>query len=325
MVQRKGQTGAMAGHLRMWGRYLQAPIRCYVQAGSGRRVWLVGMVHYGRAGYFSTIKDEIVRLAEAGALVHCEGTGLYRILADPPADLSPVERQILDELVEQSRRSDLALCHGQWVDQATAMGRCDDWIEVDLSILDMIRMQDAAEMLASLQVANAELDFVEASDAGSDRGRLTRFRARQYTKQYRVRFEMSLRLEAMGRRFPGASGHAVRIHRRNEAALAGLDSAGHNTDVVLVWGSAHLPGLEEGLSDRGFQLAGETWYTVARLRSMPAVVAGSLARNVWRLPRLVREVSTGYAQHKAMVDADTLLRHADPPPDADSTAQQVNA
>src|SRR5439155_21056436 len=74
---------------------------------------------------------------------------------------------------------------------------------------------------------------------------------------------LGFRTLAAGVKRPAEATDPVRIGLRNEIALEGVD--GTDADVVLLWGTAHLPGLVDGLLARGFEPAGVRWLQVGRL------------------------------------------------------------
>jgi hypothetical protein len=60
----------------------------------------------------------------------------------------------------------------------------------------------------------------------------------------------------------------VLVKSRNEVALDGVAST--DRDTVLIWGLAHLPGLDTGLAEQGFFRSGDPqWHTVARRPTIP--------------------------------------------------------
>jgi hypothetical protein len=276
----------MDEHVRMNGRYLQTPIRCYVHPDSGRRIWLVGTVHFGMPGYYAGIKATITEITEAGAAVHYEYTALVETMNNLPSDVTQQERDVLDATVNSARLTGWAVCGGLWVDQVTGWAVCaglwvdqvtglggwpEDWQRVDLNHLEVIRLVGPEVMLNALRCSIATLEFA-----------LTNNRRRKW---YVVSQWLVLRLAASGVRLAPASTDHVVVDRRNEVALEGVDST--EQDLVLVWGSDHLPGLAEGLDKRGFALDYETWHVVGRMPSLwwlPLFSAIVVYRNVLGSP-----------------------------------------
>src|SRR5436190_9307029 len=138
----------MAEHMRMRGRHLQTPIRCHVHPDTGRRVWLVGMVHHGEPRYYHEITQAVAAYMAAGAVVHAEGT-------PPPEDrslLTPQEREVLDEQDKADTLSAEVYAAWGWVKQSIGFGRFtpQGWQRVDLTMLELISVVGADVMLASL-------------------------------------------------------------------------------------------------------------------------------------------------------------------------------
>ncbi|HEV7863071.1 MAG TPA: hypothetical protein VGR20_10240, partial [Acidimicrobiia bacterium] len=55
------------------------------------------------------------------------------------------------------------------------------------------------------------------------------------------------------------------IGERNRVALAEGVRTLQDTDVALVWGTAHLPGMARDLRHQGYRLIAERWLTVCVL------------------------------------------------------------
>jgi hypothetical protein len=285
----------MDEHVRMNGRNMETPIRCYVHPDSGRRIWLVGTVHFGMPGYYEDIKAAVTEIVEAGAVVHHEYTALVETMKNLPPDVTQQERDVLDAELEHGRLTDIVVGHGRWVDQVTGLGGWPEgWQRVDLDHLEVIRLAGPEVMLNALRASIATLEFA-----------LTNNRRR---KRYVVSQWLALRLAASGASLPEAPTDHVVVDCRNEVALDGVDST--DRDLVLVWGSDHLPGLAEGLDKRGFALDYETWHVVGRMPSywwLPVFGAVLVCRNVFGLPGSPR-----YARKMAMAQMSNRVPETGP-------------
>jgi hypothetical protein len=200
-------------------------------------------------------------------------------MSNLPPDVTPQEREVLAAELEHDRLSGIVLGHGRRVDQFTGLGsgRPEGWQRVDLNILDIIRLAGPEVMLESLRARIAGLEFALSSDVRRIK--------------YRIAHWVGVRLAASGLRSPAKPTDDVVVRRRNQVALHGVDSTAG--DLVLVWGSAHLPGLAQGLDARGFGFVpeSETWHTVGRLPSYWSLfLIGCIAmiRNIRALPGIFR-------------------------------------
>jgi hypothetical protein len=142
-------------------------------------------------------------------------------------------------------------------------------------------------MLDELRALNAHLKVIHGN--------------RRLTKIDNFNGAQMLRLEANGGQKPAKASDPIVIHRRDEHALAGID--GTDEDVVLVWGSAHLPGLDEGLRARGFQPDSVAWYTVGRLPTLWAILPTALMNLLVNIRQLPTRLRMGYAHSKALWQA----------------------
>jgi hypothetical protein len=93
-------------------------------------------------------------------------------------------------------------------------------------------------------------------------------------------------------RKPSSGADAVLLDQRNAVALDGVWST--EQDSVLVWGCAHLPGIEAGITDRGFVRTGMTeWHTAATLPSIRSILS--------RLRALTRAAGTAVQNDSEVV------------------------
>jgi hypothetical protein len=252
---------------------VQVPVRGYRHRGTGRRVTLVGTMHFGRPGYYTGLRAVIDGLHAAGAAVLCEGTGRV------PFDYSSATAEEQRVLTAWRRHGEVeARCLAElgWITQDEGLTYPPSWQVTDLSRGEIIRRVGAAAMLRTLQ--RGGLNLYESNDARRSRG-LTTFdlaMLRLHTAGM-VRYMARRARRGASCTIPPAQ---VLTEQRNGVALAGLDGVDRldgldglddeRCDAVLVWGAGHLPGLDAGVRSRGYTCTDTTWHTVTAIPTMRA-------------------------------------------------------
>jgi hypothetical protein len=249
---------------------LQTPVLRYVHPDSRRRVTVIGGMHVGDPGFFARLRTVIDGLHAAGAVVQCEGSGL---LPYADADADDAERQVLADLgrcreLEKRRIAELG-----WVGQADGLGYPPDWQIIDLTNLEIVRLAGVDVMAEGVRRMTKQFDWPE-----DDRNGITRFR---------LAVAMTLRVMAIARGMDAYRkadpANGVLLGARTSTALDGVDTTDRH--VVLIWGAMHLPGIDAGLTARGFVRTGEPqWFTVAQLPSIRSAIWRSLAGSLRRTP-----------------------------------------
>ncbi|MEV6928082.1 hypothetical protein AB0M46_26775, partial [Dactylosporangium sp. NPDC051485] len=258
----------MSDHLRYHRRTLQTPVHHFIHPDTGRRIAVIGTMHMGEPGYFAGLRTVIAGLEDDGAVVQCEASSLLLPDEQTKQTLTDDERTVLDM---RNRRTELELRRVTelgWVRQLDALGYPDRWQKVDLGIVEIIRRVGAETMLRSEVRAIKMFDRPDNDPRSIERFRLT---LRFMFIGFRVTVWSSARRAAR----PGtpATGiDAVLIDQRDALALEAL--WGTEQDTVLIWGCAHLPGLEAGITRRGFVRDGATqWHTAAVLPTVRSILS----------------------------------------------------
>jgi hypothetical protein len=102
---------------------------------------------------------------------------------------------------------------------------------------------------------------------------------------------------------PAAGSDAVLIDQRDALALEALWDT--EQDTVLIWGCAHLPGLEAGITAAGFVRDGATqWHTAAVLPTVRSILS--------RLRALPRTAGTAGPVDAAVPDTAAVEHDATP-------------
>jgi hypothetical protein len=258
----------MSDYLRFRRGTLQTPVHHYTHPRTGRRITVIGTMHMGEPDYYTGLRTVISNLEARGALVQCEASAL---LPHDQHGLTDDERTVLTtrelrQELELRRITELG-----WVRQLDALDYPERWQLVDLDMLEIIRRVGPAVMLRGEQRGIKMFDRPDNDPRSIERFRLT-------LHLMFTMFQLTVLISAQraSRKKPSTGIDAVLIDQRDAVALAGVAST--EQDVVLVWGCAHLPGLEAGITEQGFARTGDTeWHTAATLPSIRSILSRLLA------------------------------------------------
>jgi len=296
----------MSDYLRFRRATLQTPVHRYTHPDTGRRITAIGMCHVAEPAYYRSILTVIGELETAGAVVYCEGTG-PRHGEQPNLSAASGEVRIVHAAVEhrkdleQRRYTEVGLIH-----QVEALPPRASWQHVDLTTTDLIHRIGWRKLLRH------QIGQIRRLDRPDDPRSIEEFRLSLY--RFIVKLRVGMWLCALRARRPRRqtgrkrpSMLTVLIDQRNEILLDAVWRT--DQDAVLVWGCAHLPGLQADMVARGFTRTGIDWHTAltlppaktirARIKSLPRATApGSSAA----APDATTEVTT---PHPELVDATT--------------------
>lgn len=278
----------MSDFLRFRRRTLQTPVHHFVHPDTGRRIAVIGTMHMGEPGYFAGLRTVIDGLEDDGAVVQCEASSLLLLDEQTEQTLTGDERVVLDM---RKRRMELELRRVTelgWVRQLDVLGYPDRWQKVDLGIVEVIRRVGTETMLRN------EVRAIEMFDRPDNDPRSIE-RLRLLLRFMFIGFRVTVWSSARRAARPGtpAAIDAVLIDQRDALALEAL--WGTEQDTVLIWGCAHLPGIEAGITRRGFVRDGATqWHTAAVLPTVRSILS--------RLAALPRTVGTAGPVDQAVPD-----------------------
>jgi hypothetical protein len=252
----------MSEYLRRQGRSLQTPQRVYTHPETGRRITLIGMVHVGEPRYFDQVKAVIAECEAAGAVVHSEASPKH-LTDDQLLKMTPEEAEVIQEFKRGSHLIKHQVPAFGWIDQTSAFWPWPEtWQFIDLSRIDMIRMTGTEKLLRFIRRINDMMDWEDNDSKKPHMYRLsiaTTFRlAASNSKRVQRRLEPPV--------------HKVLVDHRNKVAMDAVHAT--TQDVVLVWGSKHLVGMEADLRDHGYVRVSETWHHVFQLPSVIGSVWG---------------------------------------------------
>ena len=225
-------------------RWLQTPVYRMDRASDGRRIWLVGMVHYGLPSYYAQTVRLVNEIRQAGAVVLREGGGLKASLLNPASDLTGEERELLEVTNDYWLYHHFLACHSGRIDQSEGWkDSIEDWENVDIPIA--VRNRERGDVTAQLEQMRHDLARLRWI-AGNTKA-IAAWRRRDNLIQYQVTVHL--------RHTSAEDAHKMVARNRHV-----IDAALHrDRDVVLPWGTNHLPGFTLRLTQAGFSTAAEQW------------------------------------------------------------------
>lgn len=238
---------------------IKTPILTYEHTERGNRVDLVGMIHVAEPAYYEAIQGFVDRRAHEGAVVHYEGVKRvskeqFRQAPRQVRQNAALSRMALRDLYHMVSDVDGLVHQGkgityrkEWknndatiLDQGASMSRLAvDSLYASTRILKLVNRVVGKEMMH--QLLRESLRGIDESD-GKPRGI---------------------------RRIGAASREDFVIRKRNEIAIAALDEELHDnpdTDVLLMWGAGHLPGMSHEVENRGFVQTDEQYLTAIHMQ-----------------------------------------------------------
>jgi hypothetical protein len=215
---------------------------------TGRTATLVGTMHIGEPGYFRQLSAVVDRLRRGGAEIHVEGIGHHhgdRWTARERARLHEAEGWADPE------RTGAAVTLLRAQSQSVGLQLPANARNIDLSHVELLRR---------VGWGNYQRLFAPAPEgrAGAP-GSLTRAALRFQLRHRRV----LNRLKALRHR--NRLVNRVVIEERNRTAFTAASDALHRSDVGLIWGADHLPGLAQLFKGAGYRLQWAGWFEACAL------------------------------------------------------------
>ena len=220
---------------------------------TGRRVTLVGVMHIGDSSYFDVLSDLLFELARHGEEIHVEGISAGTAHGTDDLDLTPWERERLAEAATWADPEAATAGMLQLASQRVGLRLPDNTRNVDLSDLDLLRAvgwRDYERLLRPAPISPPLRRPTGLAVRSAMRFQLRYGRAIQRIRALRPR---NRRIDR------------VVIGSRNRWAFMGAHAALQWTDVVLVWGTDHLPGLAAMFRANGYRLHHEAWLEACRI------------------------------------------------------------
>lgn len=247
----------------------------------------MGMTHIGPQKYFDICQAVIN--AHRGVVLY-EGVGI--INESELSHLSSVQRRIYEDLITSLRILRLIVNTIGWTTQ-DELKRSSTWIRGDI---------DFAELVSEWE--RRSIPYIELPSEDNTQVILTALAKHGFARDLlfgflwtATRFWESFSAVALG-----AEGEVLEKYRNNKA-LAVFDTINPRTDVLILYGMAHLKGLAEGLFQRGYTVESRRRIHHCSLRPntlvmnavlQPFIVAAILLKQIQRFRGVERIAKEGY-------------------------------
>jgi hypothetical protein len=209
----------------------------------GRTVTLVGTIHLGSQKYYDRIGILVADLQAGGAQVHAEG------VASPPKHTPMTEEEAA--ALAKMRLSPMYT----WLAEELGLvvqripGDRSRWVNTDMNALEFLRaLPDRESFLKTFDQFDEMVAELNGEKMPPLVGKIIRGAIRVMASRPGTAI-----IRRRGRKNPNG---AVIDTARNAIALQAIYET--TDDVVAIWGAAHLPGIGEGLANRGFRRIART-------------------------------------------------------------------
>lgn len=270
-------------------------VRRFRNPETGREVTLAGMVHLADAAFYAKID----KLADAHDVVLLEGVkGTPSFISLPLLYKSLLGHRLMDPASLDGQREHLRSTGPNRRNADVSMSDMDDKTGISLELVQLPFVVGFGEAAYTLETVAEQFAWLTGS--GDDLARTTRrLLASELSKT---------KSDDMDEDF-----ERVVLHDRNNHLLGILDDELRKPGskrILIPWGAAHHPELEEGLRKRGFTPAGDEWLTAMAVKHL-----GSSPENEpgfrWRLPYALR---LRFSDTTSEVDGPlSLLSYGDTP------------
>lgn len=248
-------VGTKIGRTR--GNALELPIKFYEHPETKRRVILVGVIHIAKAPYYQDIQHLIDSAAAGGYRILYESVG--KMDEADIINLPDNERSVVRQMQAVSafmQGMSTKLFDGDIVYQKQGLTYPPSWIRTDVEVAHVATL-----------FAEANLTFFAGGEKAAKQNPLEDM-SEEHLKWMRLLVKTLIKLlpgiTAVLRPFTYFSykkrvRNYIIIDLRDEVAAEGILHHTKESDVLSVWGAAHLPGIHTHLSAAGYRLKNTHW------------------------------------------------------------------
>src|SRR3989344_4305362 len=234
---------------------LQTPEVFYEHSVTKRIVAFVQVIHIAEPAYYAAIQELIDSLKG------------YKILFEATGKLSPQEEQALTQKEKDiSSQFDFIFDLMKKINELMSLQYQKDgltysasWINTDMRLYDLIRA--FAQQDISLIKKGRDIDDPFTEEFGQTV-------ARWFINKLFSRFipvGVVLSVVAFSSRDKRVAKRLI-LDARNEIAFQGINEYLKDSDIVTIWGAAHLSGIEKCLKKSGFREVRREWFTAYTVR-----------------------------------------------------------
>lgn len=241
------------------------PIQTYSHPEFNNEISLVGMTHLAEPSYYETVQKILDNQDAAGTVIHYER--LQEPTTEQRQNLTPRQiakmrllGAIMSEIYSWGETSD-------FVQQLDHLQYRDHWENHDANRLDLLDHMNGPRLFLqylTIQAIGVAISRVEPHQ----RRKMIQEGLAEARQKPANNPAPTSRKDRLTDILTGFDDYAV-LDYRNEIALDAFDdqqAVFPGSDVSLVWGVDHLPGLGAGLVERGYQKVDETSLIAIRPR-----------------------------------------------------------
>jgi hypothetical protein len=225
---------------------LQTAVNHLRHGERGDRLTLLSMIHIGRPDYYARLGEMIE--GHPGRVLF-EGVG--ELTPEEAAALPDAERQVYESLASLNGAYQRLAASLHLVAQPDSMPKPGpDWIRADLPVQELLRRWVAGR-----------LPLVPLMDSAGQA--LDSALMRRVTRLLLLQEPFILGAFRLFRGWAPGLGRltGLLIDERNAAALKVFDELDDRSDILMMYGAGHVPGLLEGFHARGYRIVGREWST----------------------------------------------------------------
>lgn len=246
--------------LRREGNKIQTPIVYFEHSITGKRVIFIGMTNVAEKEYFEKVLYLAKQWEREGYHI------LYEYVEKLVEPINEVEKELHSQLVAYRRlHEESAKILGveyqkNWISRELAPPQ---WINNDTNELSLIEMFNSKGISFWKKAANAAKGLPETEKQKiRSRWLLNRFFAESAAAFLATKIYCFL-FNAFHQKWDALK---IILDYRNKIAMCGIKNSLQQADVVNIWGSAHLRGMEKILKKEGFEEVEKEWLTAYHIR-----------------------------------------------------------
>lgn len=240
------------------GGALQIPVRLYQNKETGRKVILVGAIHIGKKAYYERIQSLVDYVSAEGFQILYEGVG--KMDDKDISSLPPKQRVIIKQMKAISalmQEVSTELFDEDIVYQKQGLEYPDWWVRTDMEVAHVAAL-----------FAEADLHFWDyPEDEPGEKlledtpEEIVWFIKAMFATVIKLIPGISIVLGTFNQFNPKkrARDHII-ITMRDEVAAFGILQYAEHSDVLSIWGAAHIPGIHKHLSAAGYRHTATDWF-----------------------------------------------------------------
>jgi len=239
------------------GGVLQTPVRHFEHSETGRKVTLVGAIHIGKQSYYEQMQGLIDQAADDDYTILYEGVGQVdkQDVAKMPLPQQVVVKQMQQMMSLMAWMSEHCF-EENVVYQKQGLSYPKSWIRTDLELSDVAQLMSEAGITMVPEGKNGADLSIPKDILLEAVGIIRTIVGTAITLLPGIhRVNGWLSVFSKKRR---ARNHII-ISLRDDVAAAGILQHAAESDVVSIWGAAHLPGIESRLVAEGYQRKSTMW------------------------------------------------------------------